>query len=147
MREARVGLVTPLRDGMNLVAKEFIAAQDPQDPGVLVLSRFAGAARQLESAVIVNPYDVDEVADAIDTALSMSLADRKARWRASWAAIEDTSALGWGRSFVAALLRAASSKSERRTDAGELPLGRMRPAADVRTALPTGKPGTTLGLI
>ncbi len=147
MREARVGLVTPLRDGMNLVAKEFIAAQDPQDPGVLVLSRFAGAARQLESAVIVNPYDVDEVADAIDTALSMSLADRKARWRSSWAAIEDTSALGWGRSFVAALLRAASSKSERRTDAGELPLGRMRPAADVRTALPTGKPGTTLGLI
>ncbi len=108
MREARVGLVTPLRDGMNLVAKEFIAAQDPQDPGVLVLSRFAGAARQLGSALIVNPHDADEIADAIDTALSMSLGDRQDRWRESWDAIKDTTALGWGRSFVGALLRTAT---------------------------------------
>lgn len=100
MREARVGLVTPLRDGMNLVAKEFIAAQDPQDPGVLVLSRFAGAARQLGAALLVNPHDVDEVADAIDVALAMSLAEREARWRESWSAIEGASALGWGRAFV-----------------------------------------------
>ncbi len=109
MREARVGLVTPLRDGMNLVAKEFIAAQDLQDPGVLILSRFAGAARQLGSALIVNPHDADEVADALDTALNMSLGDRQARWRESWAAIQGTSALAWGRSFVGALLRTASA--------------------------------------
>ena len=109
MREARVGLVTPLRDGMNLVAKEFIAAQDPQDPGVLVLSRFAGAARQLGSALIVNPHDADEMADAIDRALKMDLPERQERWRAAWAAIEDTSALAWGRSFLASLLREAAA--------------------------------------
>ena len=111
MREARVGLVTPLRDGMNLVAKEYIAAQDPQDPGVLVLSRFAGAAKQLGSALIVNPHDADEVADALDTALNMGLADRQARWRESWAAIQGASALAWGRSFVGALLRTAAAPS------------------------------------
>ncbi len=108
MREARVGLVTPLRDGMNLVAKEFIAAQDPQDPGVLILSRFAGAARQLASSLIVNPHDADEMADALDTALNMSLAERQTRWQASWDALKGTSALAWGRSFVAALLRAGA---------------------------------------
>ena len=108
MREARVGLVTPLRDGMNLVAKEYVAAQDPQDPGVLILSRFAGAARQLASSLIVNPHDADEVADALDTALNMSLAERQTRWQASWDALKGTSALAWGRSFVAALLRAGA---------------------------------------
>ena len=107
MRQARVGLVTPLRDGMNLVAKEFVAAQDPADPGVLVLSSFAGAARQLGSALIVNPHDTDALADAIDTALRMDLAERQARWNDAWAAIKDTSALAWGRSFVAAMLRAS----------------------------------------
>ena len=81
MREARVGLVTPLRDGMNLVAKEYVAAQDPRDPGVLVLSRFAGAARQLDAALLVNPHDADEMADALDPALTMNLAERQARWR------------------------------------------------------------------
>ena len=109
MREARVGLVTPLRDGMNLVAKEFIAAQDPQDPGVLVLSQFAGAARQLGAALIVNPHDPDEVADALDMALNMSLPDRQARWRESWDAIKGTSALAWGQSFIGSLLQAAST--------------------------------------
>ncbi len=149
MREARVGLVTPLRDGMNLVAKEFIAAQDPQDPGVLVLSRFAGAARQLDSAVLVNPYDVDEVADAIDAALTMSLPERKARWKAAWAAIEDASALGWGRSFLAALLRASASGAERRADATveQLPVGRMRPAADLRGSAGSATPGSSLRII
>ena len=107
MRQAQVGLVTPLRDGMNLVAKEFIAAQDPQHPGVLVLSRFAGAAGQLKDAVLVNPHDPDEMADALDQALSMPLGERQERWRNCWAAIGNTSALGWGRSFLAALLRAA----------------------------------------
>ena len=64
-RVAGIALVTPLRDGMNLVAKEYVASQDPEDPGVLVLSRFAGAAYELPDALQVNPYDVDGVADAI----------------------------------------------------------------------------------
>ena len=110
MREARVALVTPLRDGMNLVAKEFIAAQDPQDPGVLILSRFAGAAEQLTSSLLVNPYDADEMADALDQALSMSLGERQRRWQESWDAIKDSSAIGWGRTFVAGLLRTTAPK-------------------------------------
>lgn len=80
-RIARVGLVTPLRDGMNLVAKEFVAAQDPENPGVLVLSRFAGAARELNGAVLVNPYDAEGTANAIARALSMSLQERRERWQ------------------------------------------------------------------
>ncbi len=110
MRGAHVALVTPLRDGMNLVAKEFIAAQDPQDPGVLVLSRFAGAAEQLTSSLLVNPYDADEMADALDQALSMSLDERQRRWREGWDAIKDSSAIGWGRTFVAGLLRTTAPK-------------------------------------
>jgi trehalose 6-phosphate synthase len=109
MREARVGLVTPLRDGMNLVAKEFIAAQDPQDPGVLVLSKFAGAARQLGAALLVNPHDPDELADALDCALTMPRAERQVRWQQSWQAIEHTNPAHWGRTFLSALLRASSS--------------------------------------
>ena len=107
MRQARVGVVTPLRDGMNLVAKEYVAAQDPQNPGVLVLSRFAGAAKQFKDAILVNPHDPDEMADAMDQALSMQLGERQERWQACWSAIANTSALNWGRSFLAALLRAA----------------------------------------
>jgi trehalose 6-phosphate synthase len=106
MRLAHVGLITPLRDGMNLVAKEYVAAQNPSDPGVLVLSRFAGAARQLEAALLVNPHDGDAMADALDTALRMPLAERQARWRALWSAIEHRSPAVWGRSFVATLTRA-----------------------------------------
>ena len=108
MRLARVGLVTPLRDGMNLVAKEFVAAQDPADPGVLVLSRFAGAARQLDAALLVNPHDPDAMADAMASALAMDLAERQRRWEALWAAIEPRSPSVWGRSFVAALMRATA---------------------------------------
>jgi trehalose 6-phosphate synthase len=78
-RIARVGVVTPLRDGMNLVAKEFIASQNPTDPGVLVLSRFAGAADELSEALIVNPFDPDEIAEAIHHALSMDLEERRER--------------------------------------------------------------------
>jgi trehalose 6-phosphate synthase len=107
MREARVGLVTPLRDGMNLVAKEFVAAQDPQDPGVLVLSQFAGAARQLPAALLVNPHDTDEMGDACDRALRMGLGERKERWQSLWHAIEATSPVAWGRSFLDALIRAS----------------------------------------
>jgi trehalose 6-phosphate synthase len=107
MRTARVGLVTPLRDGMNLVAKEFVAAQDPADPGVLILSRFAGAAQQLDTALLVNPHDADAMAEAMATALSMKLSERQARHRAMWDALEGRTPLGWGRNFLAALLRGA----------------------------------------
>jgi trehalose 6-phosphate synthase len=78
-RASKVGLVTPLRDGMNLVAKEYVAAQDPDDPGVLVLSRFAGAASELDGAIIVNPHEMEGVAAAIEQALAMPLDERKAR--------------------------------------------------------------------
>ncbi len=80
-RLAYVGVVTPLRDGMNLVAKEYVAAQDPNDPGVLILSRFAGAADELTDALIVNPFDADEIADAMHRALTMSLEERRERHR------------------------------------------------------------------
>ncbi len=81
LRAARVGIVTPLRDGMNLVAKEYVAAQDENNPGVLVLSRFAGAARELRGALIVNPYDIDGMAQAFKTAFEMPLEERIARFR------------------------------------------------------------------
>ncbi|MCW3473997.1 alpha,alpha-trehalose-phosphate synthase (UDP-forming) [Limobrevibacterium gyesilva] len=121
MRLARVGLVTPLRDGMNLVAKEYVAAQNPQDPGVLVLSRFAGAARQMDAALLVNPHDADAMADALDTALRMDLAERQARWRALWAAIEHRSPVIWGRSFVATLLRATDPEARARRTPASFP--------------------------
>eukprot|EP01037_Dinobryon_pediforme_P016195 gene16195-16371_t len=105
MRTARVGLVTPLRDGMNLVAKEFVAAQDPADPGVLILSRFAGAAQQLDAALLVNPHDADAMAEALNSALTMKLPERQARHQAMWDAIEHRTPLGWGRTFLASLLR------------------------------------------
>ena len=103
-RLARVGLVTPLRDGMNLVAKEFVAAQDEADPGVLVLSRFAGAAAELEcGALLVNPHDPDAIAEALDAALLMDLPERQARWRAMHDAVWRNTAADWSRAFLARL--------------------------------------------
>jgi trehalose 6-phosphate synthase len=81
-RLSRLALVTPLRDGMNLVAKEYIAAQDPEDPGVLILSRFAGAAEELTEALMVNPYDSDDIAEAMHVGLSMGRDERRERWQA-----------------------------------------------------------------
>ena len=99
-RLARIGLVTPLRDGMNLVAKEYVAAQSPRDPGVLVLSRFAGAARRADGAIIVNPYDVQGVADALQTALNLPLAERKARWRTLIEGVRRDDVMAWRESFL-----------------------------------------------
>ena len=79
-RRSQIGLVTPLRDGMNLVAKEYVAAQSPKDPGVLILSRFAGAAEELDGALIVNPYDIEGMSEALNTALNMPLEERINRW-------------------------------------------------------------------
>jgi trehalose 6-phosphate synthase len=102
-RAARVGLVTPLRDGMNLVAKEYVAAQDPEDPGVLILSRFAGAAIELGRALLVNPYDPESVAGAIAQALVMPLEERRARHRDLLAAILGYDIVRWQREFLATL--------------------------------------------
>ena len=95
-----VGLVTPLRDGMNLVAKEYIAAQDPDDPGVLVLSRFAGAANELTSALIVNPYDRDEVAAALNKALTMPRTERISRYNDMMAVLRKHDITHWRESFL-----------------------------------------------
>ncbi|WP_411833702.1 alpha,alpha-trehalose-phosphate synthase (UDP-forming) [Pseudoxanthomonas mexicana] len=102
-RMARVGLVTPLRDGMNLVAKEYVAAQDPDDPGVLLLSLFAGAADELQQALLVNPYDLDGVADAIATAAAMPRAQRIERWRAMMDVLRENDINAWRRRYLDAL--------------------------------------------
>ncbi|HET7358986.1 MAG TPA: alpha,alpha-trehalose-phosphate synthase (UDP-forming) [Rhodanobacteraceae bacterium] len=102
-RSANVGLVTPLRDGMNLVAKEYVACQDPRNPGVLVLSRFAGAAQELTAALLVNPYDQDGVAEALERALSMPLAERRQRWRAMMTVLEKHDIGAWRSAFLETL--------------------------------------------
>ena len=93
--EAQVGLVTPLRDGMNLVAKEYVAAQNPDNPGVLVLSQFAGAARELDAALIVNPYDEAGVAAALDLGLAMDRDERRERHAAMIAVMRRNSLDAW----------------------------------------------------
>ncbi|ETI59426.1 alpha,alpha-trehalose-phosphate synthase [Sphingobium sp. C100] len=103
-RSARIGLVTPLRDGMNLVAKEYVAAQDPEDPGVLVLSRFAGAAIQLRDALLINPYSTEEMSDAIKRALAMPLDERKRRWRAMMDSVEQQDISWWREAFTSRLM-------------------------------------------
>ncbi len=102
-RRADIGLVTPLRDGMNLVAKEYVAAQNPEHPGVLVLSRFAGAADELTEALIVNPFDADEVAAAMHQALVMPLGERQARHTALLAKVRHTTAQHFCEQFLSFL--------------------------------------------
>ncbi|MBB4616417.1 alpha,alpha-trehalose-phosphate synthase (UDP-forming) [Sphingomonas abaci] len=99
-RAAHIALVTPLRDGMNLVAKEYVAAQDPNDPGVLVLSVFAGAAAQMREAVLVNPYSAEEMADAIVTALAMPREERIRRWQALIDGVRREDVFWWCRLFL-----------------------------------------------
>ena len=103
MRAAQVGIVTPVRDGMNLVAKEFVAAQDPSDPGVLILSTLAGAARELSSAVMVNPYDARGMAHAIQQAFNMPIAERRERHQSMIDVIRQNSITAWHTSFVETL--------------------------------------------
>ncbi len=110
-RASRVALVTPLRDGMNLVAKEFLAAQDPEDPGVLVLSRFAGAAEQLKDALLVNPYDLEGTAAAIHLALQMPLEERRTRHAALMETIRRQDVHWWCASFLSALGRASAEET------------------------------------
>src|SRR6202521_1754327 len=109
-RTAQVGVVTPLHDGMNLVAKEYVAAQNPADPGVLVLSKFAGAANELDTALLVNPHDIDGMARAIATALYMPLTERRMRWEAMMAKLRAGTIQQWFADFVDALEEAQSDK-------------------------------------
>ncbi len=123
-RAARVALVTPLRDGMNLVAKEFIASQDPADPGVLVLSRFAGAAEQLEHALLVNPYDIDGTAETIQQALQMPLEERQARHQKLLYRIRKQDVHWWRKNFLDAL--AGTDATDQRKQ-----ITQVKPADDV----------------
>lgn len=117
-RGSKVGLVTPLRDGMNLVAKEYVAAQDPADPGVLVLSSFAGAASELDAALLVNPYDVYGTAHTVARAIAMPKAERRERWQAMMRVIRQNDIHAWSRSFLRQL-------REARTPARPVAAGRL----------------------
>jgi trehalose 6-phosphate synthase len=123
-RAARAALVTPLRDGMNLVAKEYVAAQDAEDPGVLILSRFAGAAVECKPALLVNPYDTETVAAAIHRALTMSLEERRARHSALYDIISKSDINDWPGRFLSVLTGAPTLDAP--PDSMPLP-----PAADV----------------
>ncbi len=103
-RAADIAMVTPLRDGMNLVAKEFLAAQDPEDPGVLLLSQFAGAAKELDRALIVNPHETDAVAAALKRALEMPLEERRERHAPMLAHLLKNDIKKWARAYLAALV-------------------------------------------
>ena len=103
LRTANVGVVTPVRDGMNLVAKEFVAAQDAEDPGVLVLSSVAGAAQELTGALLVNPYDNAAVALALQQALAMPLAERRSRQESMLNALHANTISDWHESFISRL--------------------------------------------
>jgi trehalose 6-phosphate synthase len=130
-RAAQVGCVTPLRDGMNLVAKEYVASQDPEDPGVLVLSQFAGAADQLPGALVVNPFDLVQVADAVRRALSMPLPERQKRHADMMVPLRENDLSVWRDSFLVDLREVAerhhlldlpSASSRAGTRAEPLPL-------------------------
>ncbi len=115
MRSALIGIVTPVRDGMNLVAKEFVAAQDPADPGVLILSTLAGAARELGNALMVNPYDSRGMAHAIQQAFNMPLAERRERHQAMVEVLRRNSISAWHTSFVSTLESLRAPRLHRRT--------------------------------
>jgi trehalose 6-phosphate synthase len=117
MRLARIGLVTPIRDGMNLVAKEYVAAQDPEQPGVLVLSTMAGAAQELDAAVLVNPYDMDGVAEGIQEGLHMSLDERRDRHAAMMKVLRRNDITAWHQRFVEALMSTRAGGSKRQGSA------------------------------
>lgn len=128
-RASAVGLVTPLRDGMNLVAKEYIAAQDPNDPGVLVLSKFAGAANELQAALSVDPHDIEGIARQIAAALSMPREERCTRWQDMMGVLRRHTIHAWFAAFLAEL------KSVRRQAPEDAPVTvtPLRPVAGDRS--------------
>ena len=130
-----MGYVTPLRDGMNLVAKEYVSAQDPDDPGVLVLSRFAGAAEELTGALIVNPIDIDGMAQALAQALSMPLAERRARYRDMIAQLRSNNVSVWRDTFLRDLAQSGEQTPVQKKAVPEKGgAARAKPAARRRVA-------------
>jgi trehalose 6-phosphate synthase len=130
LRAAHVGVVTPLRDGMNLVAKEYLAAQDADDPGVLILSNLAGAAYELTQAVQINPYDPSALGRALQSALNMPLAERRERHAQLLKTLRRYSIQVWVDRFVATLtgasraqrgVRSLDQQDLARNDASEVP--------------------------
>ena len=105
-RQSRIGLVTPLADGMNLVAKEYVAAQDPADPGVLILSRFAGASEAMSEALIINPHDPGELAQAMRQAIAMPLDERRDRHAALLHGVVERDVGWWSATYLKALAQA-----------------------------------------
>jgi trehalose 6-phosphate synthase len=136
-RSSRICMVTPLRDGMNLVAKEYVAAQDVADPGVLILSQFAGAAEEMTEALIVNPYSIEETADVIRSALEMNLTERRARHGALLAAVCKHDAAAWSQAFLERLERVRYSEES----------SNRRPPESMRTALEKLQQSTSPGLL
>ncbi|MBU8899031.1 bifunctional alpha,alpha-trehalose-phosphate synthase (UDP-forming)/trehalose-phosphatase [Corallococcus sp. M34] len=126
-RAADVMLVTPVRDGMNLVAKEFCAAR-PDEDGVLVLSEFAGAAAELREAVVINPYDVEAMADAIEQALEMGEDERRARMRALREQVKTRDVHWWVNAFLERLQSLPAVTARARPESGAEALARMRAA-------------------
>jgi trehalose 6-phosphate synthase len=145
-RSSRVGLVTPLMDGMNLVAKEYIACQNSADPGVLILSKFAGAAAQLSDAVLVNPYDLNDIVQGLRTALEMPLAERKSRHEKLNEIVRTSDSDAWSTSFFESLVKAGqrrlgrSGKStpEMRKALERLQMAIKKNASDTRLAVNVG---------
>lgn len=146
-RNSAVGLVTPLRDGMNLVAKEFVAAQDERDPGVLVLSRFAGAAEQLTDALLVNPYSMESISNAIREAVEMPVDERVGRHKALLPKIKRSDASNWSSSFLGQLTKLdvslrAGPKGGARVRVVKRP---PAPAASMRPLIPKSSAGARSG--
>lgn len=127
-RAAKAALVTPLRDGMNLVAKEYVASQNPEDPGVLILSRFAGAARQMKEALIINPNSPEEISDALSRALAMDETERKRRWEDLMENVTTQDVTAWRDDFVAALKGGTIVQAANTETADEPPVAAVKKA-------------------
>ncbi|QHO75722.1 hypothetical protein ACH79_26960 [Bradyrhizobium sp. CCBAU 051011] len=125
-RASKVGFVTPLRDGMNLAAKEYVAAQDPSDPGALVLSRFAGAADELTDAILVNPYYIDALAESLFAAIELPRTERVLRWRRMMTKLEQNDVHRWRRSYLDALQAACRKNHDSISEVGAAEAHRQR---------------------
>jgi trehalose 6-phosphate synthase len=123
-RSSRIAWVTPLMDGMNLVSKEYVASQDPSDPGVLILSKFAGAAAQLSDAILVNPYDLNDMVQGLRAALEMPVGERMARHKKLARVVRERDSKAWSNSYFSALVKA-----------GKRRVSKMQPSARVTEAM------------
>ncbi|WP_280969243.1 MULTISPECIES: trehalose-6-phosphate synthase [unclassified Bradyrhizobium] len=114
-RAARVTLVTSLRVGMNLVAKEYVAAQDGSDPGVLILSKFVGAAKELDAALLIDSNNIEDIAAKISIAFSMSQPDRICRWKKMMAKLRVYPIQKWSAHFISELEKIRTEKLARQS--------------------------------